>query len=215
MHRLRIARLRGSFPLPHSHMFLDWERTNVPAFMRCMKHPQQSKLLQRSSKKQQGNSTTSSRLGTSSMGTVCPEPQRMAQFPPQQQQHSPRNNTEVTPTITATTAIATANPQPMMLQAQRSLFTPQPTSHGLPYPTQHSIRNRENPPLTPHVPSTAHMPRDDTPRTERSGRSIHSVTLHTPTNPIPFPPTPTPFHSRGSHSPSYELGLGLACYMSG
>ncbi|GLB34471.1 putative macrophage erythroblast attacher isoform 1 [Lyophyllum shimeji] len=89
--------------------------------------------------------------------------------------------------------------QMMMMQAQRSLFTPPATSHGLPTPspTGTHASNGTGPGGVQAAGSPAsssasgeEMPPHQPQQRERSG-SVHSRS------------------SRGSHSPSYELGVGM------
>ncbi|KAF8065395.1 hypothetical protein FPV67DRAFT_1654091 [Lyophyllum atratum] len=84
--------------------------------------------------------------------------------------------------------------QMMMMQAQRSLFTPPATSHGLPTPSPTGTHASGAAAVPAAGSPTSSSGSEDAPQQqqhrERSG-SVHSRS------------------SRGSHSPSYELGVGM------
>jgi hypothetical protein len=172
--------------------------TNVPAFEALYEHAppqlpqqqqqqlqmlqQQQQYLQQQQQQQQAQRQQQQQEQEKMWGLFNPTP-RIAQFAGQQQQQQQQQFQQNQPQY---------QQQHMMIQAQRSLYTPPASSHGLPTPspTTSAAGSPPSPPSSDH----GHGPLVR----ERSGsiHSIHSVSSH---------------HSsqRGSHSPSYELGLGM------
>lgn len=206
-----IAMLKTQNPFAHNApavnvpMMPRQGATNVPAFEALYEHAppqlpqqqqQQLQMLQQQQQylqqqqQQQVQRQQQQQEQEKMWGLYNPTP-RIAQFPAQQQQQQQFQQNQ-----------PQYQQQHMMIQAQRSLYTPPASSHGLPSPSPTNSVSGNLPLNAGSPPSPPNSDHSHGPLVrERSGsvhsiHSIHSVSSH---------------HSsqRGSHSPSYELGLNM------